>query len=335
MELAARHTWPTRWVLVAGTLVLAAPGARAEDASTVWGTVTASDLSATDASPTVATDGAPEAGPELPDDLCASIGAASAGWLVGGVQLETTDRILTRPGRNWGTPEAVERLRQAVDAVHERFPGTRRLFVGDISLEGGGPMRPHASHQSGRDADVGYFHRPAQGASHFREATSKNLDLRRTWALIEALMEGDAVEYIFIDYGLQALLHDYARRKAKLGARELSRLFAYPRGRRARVGIIRHSRGHRDHMHVRFRSPQAVAAARAYVERVGEEAVRPVPVRAKVRRGDTLGHIARRHRTSVRKLLKWNGIGRKTLIHPGQSLVVGWGRPELPPIPPP
>ncbi len=45
-------------------------------------------------------------------------------------------------------------------------------------------------------------------------------------------------------------------------------------------------------------------------------------VRYRVRRGDTLWDIARRFGVHPRDLQKWNGISRKTLIHPGDKLKV-------------
>ncbi|MEO0336506.1 MAG: LysM peptidoglycan-binding domain-containing protein, partial [Pseudomonadota bacterium] len=42
----------------------------------------------------------------------------------------------------------------------------------------------------------------------------------------------------------------------------------------------------------------------------------------RVRRGDTLGHIARRHRTSVGTLKRLNGMGRRTMIRVGQRIKV-------------
>jgi membrane-bound lytic murein transglycosylase D len=41
-----------------------------------------------------------------------------------------------------------------------------------------------------------------------------------------------------------------------------------------------------------------------------------------VRRGDTLGEIAEAHGIGLSKLRSWNGLGRRSLIHPGQKLVV-------------
>ncbi|NPA34040.1 MAG: transglycosylase SLT domain-containing protein [Chlorobi bacterium] len=47
----------------------------------------------------------------------------------------------------------------------------------------------------------------------------------------------------------------------------------------------------------------------------------PRKIYHRVRRGETLSHIARRYGTSVRKLKAWNGI-RGHLIYPGQKLVI-------------
>jgi membrane-bound lytic murein transglycosylase D len=40
-----------------------------------------------------------------------------------------------------------------------------------------------------------------------------------------------------------------------------------------------------------------------------------------VRRGDTLSEIAEKHRTSVRKIKKWNGL-RSDFIREGQKLII-------------
>ena len=42
----------------------------------------------------------------------------------------------------------------------------------------------------------------------------------------------------------------------------------------------------------------------------------------RVRRGETLYGIARRYRTSVRAIQRWNSLGSSTLLHPGRRLVV-------------
>ena len=42
----------------------------------------------------------------------------------------------------------------------------------------------------------------------------------------------------------------------------------------------------------------------------------------KVRKGDTLGHIAERYRTRPSKIRRWNGIRYGQYIHPGQKLII-------------
>lgn len=260
-----------------------------------------------------------------------SLGAPNGGWLIDGVPLPSSDRIRAREGRNFGTLEVVEGVIAAVDAVHARFPKrTHRLIVGDLSRPGGGRLRPHLSHQSGRDADIGYYYASRRSPGYFQAVTPRTLDVARTWTLIDALLATGEVQYLFVDYRLQKALHDYARHKARVPRGRLSRIFSYPRGRKARVGVIRHEPGHGDHMHVRFHATRSVANAVGYIRRHGPEAVEPVPVHHHVRKGNTLGGIAREHHTSVKRLRKWNDLGRRDHLGVGQRLVVGWERPPLP-----
>ena len=41
-----------------------------------------------------------------------------------------------------------------------------------------------------------------------------------------------------------------------------------------------------------------------------------------VRRGDTIGKIARAHRTSLNAVLRANGLSRSSTIYPGQVLII-------------
>jgi len=52
---------------------------------------------------------------------------------------------------------------------------------------------------------------------------------------------------------------------------------------------------------------------------------RIVRIEYRVRRGDTLSRIARRHGTTIRAIQQANGMGRRTLLHPGQVLVIPRG----------
>lgn len=48
----------------------------------------------------------------------------------------------------------------------------------------------------------------------------------------------------------------------------------------------------------------------------------PAPRQYEVRPGDSLARIAREHGVSIDELTRWNRIGRSSLIHPGQELVL-------------
>ncbi len=126
--------------------------------------------------------------------------------------------------------------------------------MGDISLHGGGVFPPHLSHRHGarrrRRLRAG-GHRRRRDAVHHRDERD-NLDVARSWALIEAVLATDQVHYVFMDYGLQKLFYEHAI-AAGASARRLNDVFQYPRGEGAPVGVIRHWRGHRNHFHVRFR----------------------------------------------------------------------------------
>ncbi len=266
---------------------------------------------------------------QLKPSRSVSIGKPNAGWLVRAERLPGTKRIKTRSHTNYGTEEAVVAISDAVDAVHAKFPKTSRLFVGDLSGKGGGRLKRHLSHQSGRDADIGYFFKKDQ-PDRFKRARAKSLDAARTWVMLESMLADDKIEIAFIDYRLQKPLYIYARDVAKIDANELARVFQYPNGRRYRESVLRHLRGHADHMHIRFRAPRALAAATAYIKKYGTGALKPLPRYYKVRRGDSLWRISRKFRVKIKHLTKWNGIRRKKTLRPGMKLVIGWRRPKLP-----
>ncbi len=189
-----------------------------------------------------------------PRDLgTASLGAPNRGALFNGVQLTTSELwVVESPENAWMTPESGQALRRAVEAVHREHPGTPRLHLGDASRERGGYLRPHRSHQSGRDVDVGYFY--LDGPRWYAPATAANLDRARTWSLLRALLADGEIEYVFIDQAVQALLVEHATEVGE-DPEWLAEIFG---GTDRRAAPIRHTWGHRTHLHVRFLSPDAV-----------------------------------------------------------------------------
>ena len=199
--------------------------------------------------------------PERPRSL--SMGRPNRGALVNGVSMtDGPNWVVVNPQRAWGTDETIRSLVAAISAVNDAFPGSPKLYVGDISAERGGYIRPHHSHQSGRDVDLGLYY--LQGSAWFVRASAKNLDCARTWELVTALIRDPNVEIIFLDRSIQRLLKDYAV-KAGESRERLDSLFDERSAFSDR--LIRHQWGHLTHMHVRFKSQIAQdAGERAYRE---------------------------------------------------------------------
>lgn len=183
----------------------------------------------------------------------ASIGTPTRGFLFGGVELPESEAIKHEGGYAFGTELVVRSIERAVREVRRCFPNTPTLRVGDISRDKGGWLKPHRSHQSGLDADLGYYYRIQVG--WYEKATASNLDLPRTWALVRAFVEGGNVDTIFIDLTVQRILKTYV---AKLPKEEqpAEDWFQSPLKKDT---VIRHAWGHVTHFHVRFRDDEAVA----------------------------------------------------------------------------
>lgn len=187
-----------------------------------------------------------------------SIGRPAHGALFNGVELTSNDYIqVMGKKRAWGTVETIFSLNTAAKTVKDAFPNGDRLRVGDISRRRGGYLRPHRSHQSGCDADVGYYYKGDQG--WYTKATEDNLDLERNWTLFRALMAGGNVEYIFMDRSVQAQLFDHALARGE-DPEWLDTLF--DKTNRRKDTLFRHTRGHKTHFHVRFFNQEARETSR-------------------------------------------------------------------------
>jgi penicillin-insensitive murein endopeptidase len=186
-----------------------------------------------------------------------SWGRPSRGLLLNAVQMPDGPMWrVVEPSRAWGTEETIGSIMRAIVRVNAEYPLSPALFVGNVSARRGGYLRPHRSHQSGRDADLGFYY--AGGPAWYVRGTRDTLDLPRTWALVKTLLEDPNVEAIFVDRSIQRLLSDYAERA---GERFDWVEGIFGRGRHAAEKRIFHEWGHLTHLHVRFRSPVAQATA--------------------------------------------------------------------------
>ncbi len=195
---------------------------------------------------------------EAPADSL-SIGHADEGRLENPFAVVDSDVIdAVRPNR-YGTRELVGLLGRAAAAVARSAPGSR-LAVGDLSSETGGHLTPHESHQSGRDADVGYYMLDERGepipralfvrvrgdGSARRGDRHFRFDDARNWALLVAFTDDPMAEtqYVILAPHLRDRLIAYGQ---SIGASE---------DQIRRIGLVtqqmRGSEGHDDHFHVRI-----------------------------------------------------------------------------------
>jgi murein endopeptidase len=187
-----------------------------------------------------------------------SVGAPWDGELVDGVRLHLGAGFkIRRPHRAWGASHVVAQVERALLAVRDRFPEAHTLAIGDLSAREGGAITEHRSHQSGRDVDIGlYFTRVPDGYPSSFVGANTDLDLRKTWALLQAFAktadDPAGVQKIYLDFAVQGRLYKWAK-DHDVPRGYLDALFQYPHGRGASKGLVRHEPHHDDHLHVRFK----------------------------------------------------------------------------------
>lgn len=198
-----------------------------------------------------------------PEHLSETVGRASRGRLVHGEQLPAGPGYYRRtPRRSWGTNRTITEVLRVAGEVRQKHRRAHDLVIEHISAKEGGPLKPHVSHQSGRDVDMGMYFKgfDRAGPKRFITFTSETheLDYEASWTLLRSLLKNNdrqtRVQYIFMDYEAQKAMYKWARKKRKASKKLLSYMFQYPR-RRAMKGKIRHVKSHRGHLHVRFKCP--------------------------------------------------------------------------------
>jgi murein endopeptidase len=254
-----------------------------------------------------------------------SVGFAHQGRVINAQQFPRGEQwLVVDPAKTWATEETVAYLVAAIGRVRELHPDAPPLRVNQMSGPEGGYLRPHKSHQSGRDVDLAFYY-PTVQVIRVRER-ERVINPELNWALVKALITHTDVQLILVDKRIQKVLYDHA-----LAAGEdkawLDSLF----GPQA---IIRHARRHRDHFHVRFYSPRAQELGRRLAPLMKDRPEQNV-VMHRVKYGDTLGGIAARYGTSIDLLRRSNNL-RGSFIQVGQVLQVRMKGPcTRCPVPPP
>lgn len=164
------------------------------------------------------------------------------------VQLRAAPGLrLLQPSRAWGTRLTIDRLTHLASAYRAEYPEAPPVHVHDISAQAGGKLHPHLSHRHGRDVDIRLMLRVH--TEKYRRASPRTLHVERTWFILKHLIDTGDVDVIFLDRRLQRAVYLHARERGH-SAEELRPIFEFLGGRAA---VIRHWKGHEDHIHVRFR----------------------------------------------------------------------------------
>lgn len=185
-----------------------------------------------------------------PNGRSQSTGKPTRGRISGLAQLPVRPELYSVRNANhsYGSSHAIELVQQGVAAFRTASGFSGELVMGDMSQKHGGRFRPHHSHQSGRDIDIRLPLRAGLPASTIPER-SDQVDWDATWKLVRAMLDTGQVVYVFLSSTRQKYLHEAAVR-AGATPEVLEDLLQYPR--RAHTAVIRHSRGHTKHIHVRF-----------------------------------------------------------------------------------
>ncbi len=219
------------------------------------------------ASPVLAQNAASAASPDeaMEETPSESRGRSNRGRLLRGVELHDSDVLEVKRGSEnarFGTAELVNAVEAAARAVAERYPGSL-LVVGDLSREGGGRLSPHRSHQSGLDADIGFYlvDESGEAASPPRFVNIRRsgcgdvqgrtycLDEERSLALLAELVSHPDVQVQYV------LIAPYLRRRLLRAAEAVG----LSQETLARIETVtsphRGSHVHQNHFHLRIYCP--------------------------------------------------------------------------------
>ncbi len=182
-----------------------------------------------------------------------SVGLPNRGHLERGVAIPTMPSwwTLRRPDEAFGSAFAVQQLTNAIARYRIASGRFDPLSIGSMSRKTGGKLRPHSSHQSGRDIDIRLPGRRDLPAKEIPDELDE-VDWDATWVLVKSFIESGQVEFIFLDASRQAELASAARR-ANATSAQLDEWLQWPRPTNSNAGVVRDEPGHTAHIHVRFR----------------------------------------------------------------------------------
>lgn len=193
-----------------------------------------------------------------------SVGAPNSGYQIRAKKLSDTPHLVVKNSSTkyrYGHPALVLMLRRSARELSRSGKGITML-VGDLSREEGGALFGHRSHQSGRDADVGFYALDSRGnsvkltefvkfeANGYSADGALRFDDYRNWLLVQAWVTDRraGISHIFVSHGLRARLLAYAQTRP-----------AFRKHIPAATELLKqpeHGEPHDDHFHVRIACPK-------------------------------------------------------------------------------
>lgn len=199
------------------------------------------------------------------DKMSLTIGHPNEGYQRRAKRLTGSKELQIRKSsreRVYGYPSLVLMLHRSARDVAKAAAGSV-LLIGDLSTRDGGPLSGHHSHQSGRDADVGFYvtnldERPIpsrefvafDGDGKAKDGSGVRFDDRRNWLLVESWVKDRraGLAHVFVSDPLRARLLRYAREHPRHApfADKAAALLQQPEN----------GEPHDDHFHVRISCPE-------------------------------------------------------------------------------
>lgn len=194
-----------------------------------------------------------------PGTVSRSVGTPSRGRIENGAPFPEGEGWVLRSfrPRSYATRQVVKELALSLTEWREFHPEANPVKIGEFSKRGGGRVRPHKSHRSGRDVDIGYVMLQPDEGHRFVRVDGENLDAAATWGLVSRLLATGAVESIFMDKSVQLQLVPYAAQSMDEVEQRATFSVLEPDARARKKTAIKAWRGHDDHMHIRFRCTEA------------------------------------------------------------------------------
>ncbi|MCC6669294.1 MAG: penicillin-insensitive murein endopeptidase [Polyangiaceae bacterium] len=194
-----------------------------------------------------------------------TVGHPNAGWQVRAKRLKKSKHLVIKAGSEdnaYGHPALVLMLGRSAKELARAAPGSV-LLVGDLSSKHGGSLSGHRSHQSGRDADVGFYALDAAGKPVLPEkfvaftadgkatdGSGLTFDDRRNWLLVQSWVRDKraGLSHIFVSRGLRQRMLGYATKQPAFQkyVTEVAALLKQPED----------ASPHDDHFHVRVSCPK-------------------------------------------------------------------------------